>query len=218
VEHSPLMSLHVIGAGWGRTGTLSTKLALERLGLGPCYHMIEVFRTHPEHRRLWRRAAAGDEVDWSEIFGGYRAAVDWPTCAFWRELAEAYPLAKVVLTSRPAEDWYESFEATISNGIPRQHPGDADETGAMMNEVIVRRSFGSRAGERRDLIDRYEEHVAEVVEELPAERLLVWSPAEGWAPLCEFLAVPVPTHPFPRVNDRGDFFRIFAGGGGPAEG
>lgn len=211
------MTLDVIGAGWGRTGTLSTKVALEHLGLGPCYHMIEVFRTHPEHRAHWRRAAAGKRVDWSEIFADYRAAVDWPTCAFWRELADAYPQAKVLLTHRPPADWYESFDATISNGIPRQHPGDADETGAMMNEVIVQRSFLNRAGSRSELIGRYEEHVAEVRAEVPAERLLVWSPKEGWERLCDFLDVPVPGEPFPRVNDRADFYRIFAGGGGEVE-
>lgn len=212
------MTLRVIGAGWGRTGTLSTKVALERLGFGPCYHMIEVFRTHPEHRAQWRRAAAGEHVDWSGIFAGYEGAVDWPACAFWRELAEAYPEAKVLLTYRPAADWYESFDVTISNGIPREHPGEEDETGAMMNEVIVKRSFGGRAGSRDELIERYEEHVAEVREELPSDRLLLWSPMEGWERLCDFLGVSVPAEPFPRVNDRSDFFRIFAGGDGDVEG
>jgi hypothetical protein len=212
------MTLRVIGAGWGRTGTLSTKVALERLGFGPCYHMIEVFRTHPEHRAQWRRAAAGEHVDWSGIFAGYEGAVDWPACAFWRELAEAYPEAKVLLTYRPAADWYESFDATISNGIPREHPGEGDETGAMMNEVIVKRSFEGRAGSRDELIERYEEHVAEVREELPSDRLLLWSPVEGWERLCDFLGVSVPAEPFPRVNDRSDFYRIFAGGDGDVEG
>jgi hypothetical protein len=211
------MTLDVVGAGWGRTGTLSTKLALEQLGFGPCYHMIEVFRTHPEHRAIWRRAALGHQVDWSEIFSEYRAAVDWPACAFWRELADAYPHAKVLLTYRPADDWFASFDATISNGIPRQHPGDDDETGAMMNEVIVQRSFQNRTATREELVERYREHLAEVRGALPAERLLVWSPKDGWEPLCEFLDVPVPSEPFPRVNDRADFFRIFAGGGDEAE-
>jgi hypothetical protein len=206
------MTLRLIGAGWGRTGTLSTKFALEQLGYGPCYHMIEVFQAHPEHRSLWRRAAAGKDINWSEIFADYQAAVDWPTCAFWRELSEAYPTAKVLLTYRPAEEWYESFEATISGGIPRQHPGEGDETGAMMNEVIVQRSFRSRADSRAALVERYEEHVAEVQGALPANRLLTWSPKDGWRPLCEFLGVPTPSEPFPKVNDRSDFFRIFAGG------
>jgi hypothetical protein len=41
------MSLEVIGAGFGRTGTMSIKVALEQHGYGPCYHMIELFE-HPE--------------------------------------------------------------------------------------------------------------------------------------------------------------------------
>jgi hypothetical protein len=211
------MTLELIGAGWGRTGTLSTKIALEMLGLGPCYHMIEVFRNHPEHRALWRRAAADANIDWTPIFSDYRAAVDWPTCAFWRELAEAYPQAKVLLTYRPAGDWYESFDATISSGIPRQHPGDDDEMGSMMNEIIVQRSFRNQAGSRDELVRRYEEHVAEVRAEVPAERLLVWSPKDGWEPLCDFLEVAVPGELMPKVNDRADFYRIFAGGDGPIE-
>lgn len=179
------MTLRVIGAGWGRTGTLSTKVALERLGFGPCYHMIEVFRTHPEHRAQWRRAAAGEHVDWSGIFAGYEGAVDWPACAFWRELAEAYPEAKVLLTYRPAADWYESFDVTISNGIPREHPGEEDETGAMMNEVIVKRSFGGRAGSRDELIERYEEHVALVASQRSAPvGVLDGHCAEGGVGVC----------------------------------
>ena len=101
---------------------------------------------------------------------------------------------------------------------PREHPGEEDETGAMMNEVIVKRSFAGRAGSRDELIERYEEHVAEVQEELPADRLLLWSPMEGWERLCDFLGVSVPAEPFPRVNDRADFYRIFAGGDGEVEG
>jgi hypothetical protein len=131
------MTLEVIGAGWGRTGTLSTKVALERLGLGPCYHMIEVFRTHPEHRALWRRAAAENQANWPEIFSGYRATVDWPSCAFWRELADAYPRARVLLTYRPG------------------------------------------GGSREQLVDRYEEHLAEVREALPADRLRVPASSSG---------------------------------------
>jgi hypothetical protein len=119
----------------------------------------------------------------------------------------------VLLTERPADDWYDSFQATIRNGIPFEHPGEDDETGAMLHEVIVQRSFRDRTGSRRELVERYDEHVAEVRQELPAERLLVWAPQEGWEPLCEFLDVPMPAEPFPRLNDRDDFFRIFAGGG-----
>lgn len=206
-----MTGLAVIGAGWGRTGTLSTKVALERLGFGPCYHMIEVFRSHPEHRTDWLAAARGQPVDWHRVLADYQAVVDWPAAAFWSELADAFPEAKVVLTHRDPVSWYESFTATISDGIPREHPGDDDVNGAMMHEVIVRRSFAG-ASSRDELLRRYDEHVDEVRAAFGDDRLLVWSVAEGWPRLCAHLGVHVPDEPFPRVNDREDFGRIFRQG------
>lgn len=61
------MSLRVIGAGFGRTGTMSLKVALEQLGFGPCYHMVECLPKGPEHYRLWEEAVAG-KADWDAIF------------------------------------------------------------------------------------------------------------------------------------------------------
>ena len=106
------MGLSVIGAGFGRTGTLSLKNALEQLGFAPCHHMAEVF-ANPQQLPFWQRASAGERVDWEECFAGYRASVDWPAAYFWRELAETYPDAKVVLSTRDVDAWYESFRATI---------------------------------------------------------------------------------------------------------
>jgi hypothetical protein len=205
------MGLDVIGVGWGRTGTLSTKLALERLGLGPCHHMLEVFGSDPGHVRAWRAVARGEQVEFDRLYAGYRAAVDWPTVAFWRQLIDAYPEAKVLLTRRDPDDWYESFEATIRHGIPPEHPGEDDDTAAMLHEVLVRHSFGGELGGREQLIRRYEEHVAEVIATVPDDRLLVWSVTEGWPRLCRFLGVDVPDEPFPRTNDREEFGEIFAG-------
>jgi hypothetical protein len=109
------MALAVIGAGFGRTGTLSLREALDRLGFGPCYHMIELIE-HPEHVDFWERAAAGGEVDWDEVLRGYRAAVDWPACNFYAPLAARYADAKVILTVRDPERWHESDRQTISPG------------------------------------------------------------------------------------------------------
>src|ERR1700712_5108190 len=99
------MALKVIGSGFGRTGTLSLKLALEQLGLGPCYHMVEVVKA-PAAAADWEAAADGQPVDWDRVFQGYRATVDWPAATFWRELAHAYPEAKVILSLRDPESWY----------------------------------------------------------------------------------------------------------------
>jgi hypothetical protein len=91
---------------------MSLKVALEELGYAPCYHMVEVFE-HPEHVSLWEAATRGEPLDWEKIFGSYQAAVDWPTAAFYKELMEVYPEAKVLLTTRDPERWYESTKHTI---------------------------------------------------------------------------------------------------------
>src|SRR5215218_1360168 len=106
------MNLEVIGAGFGRTGTMSLKATLEELGFGPCYHMREVFE-HPEHIGQWRAAMRGEPVDWERILGDYRATVDWPGCTFYDELLERNPDAKVILTVRDPQRWYESACDTI---------------------------------------------------------------------------------------------------------
>jgi hypothetical protein len=87
------MALEIIGAGFGRTGTNSLKIALEFLGFGPCHHMFEV-RDNPELLPDWQRAAMGERVDWDQVFRGYRSQVDWPGARYWRELTEHFPNAK----------------------------------------------------------------------------------------------------------------------------
>jgi hypothetical protein len=116
------MPLDVIGAGLGRTGTLSLKIALEQLGFAPCYHMLEV-RAAPERLEHWNRISAGEQVDWEEVFTGFRATVDWPACNFYRELMERYAQAKVILSLRDAESWFRSTQATIfSDEVQSQAP------------------------------------------------------------------------------------------------
>ncbi|MGH8246419.1 MAG: sulfotransferase family protein, partial [Gammaproteobacteria bacterium] len=111
------MALKVIGAGFGRTGTMSIKFALERIGFGPCYHMMEVM-PHPQAVSQWARLARGEQSDWDGIFKGYAATVDWPACTYWRELAEYYPDATVILSVRDPARWFESTQKTI---FSRQH-------------------------------------------------------------------------------------------------
>src|SRR3954463_2967084 len=91
--------LRVVGAGLGRTGTASLKMALERLLAGPCYHMKEVFE-HLDHVPIWHAAIRGEAVDWSSVLDGYLAIVDWPGAACWRSLAAAHPDAVVLLSTR----------------------------------------------------------------------------------------------------------------------
>ncbi len=206
------MALSVIGAGFGRTGTLSLRLALDRLGLGPCYHMLEVFE-HPEHIPVWERAADGEEVDWDGLFHFYRSAVDWPVCAFYRELADRYPDAKVILTVREPERWYRSAMETIfpiMTGSPAGNDPVALAQARMATKVILEQTFGGRVNDRRHAIAVYEQHVEEVRRTVPAERLLVYEVAEGWGPLCRFLGLAEPPEPFPRVNTTEDFRQMIA--------
>ncbi len=210
------MALQVIGAGFGRTGTLSLKTALEMLGFERCYHMVEVFRAHPEHIPSWAAAHAGEAVDWDALYDGYRASVDWPSCNLWRELATFYPRAKVVLTTRDPARWHESVMRTIYPTTVAYREGDDPArraAGEWIDEIIWQGVFDGRIEDRRHAIAVYEAHVAEVVAALPAERLLVLDGRHDWPPLCDFLGCEVPEQPYPVVNSTEEFR---AGGGAAA--
>jgi hypothetical protein len=196
--------LDVIGAGLGRTGTLSLKVALERLGFGPCYHMTEVY-AHADHPVAWLRANQG-QADWPGIFDGYRATVDWPGCTFWEELLEVSPQAQVILSVRPADRWYESFHATVEPILLDPAPS---LLGRFATEVVAQRTFGDLAGlSREDVIAVYQAHNQAVLAGVPTAQLLTYDVSEGWGPLCAFLGVDAPAEPFPNVNDRSQFAAV----------
>jgi len=203
------MGLTLIGVGLGRTGTLSLKQAFEQLGLGRCYHMIEVLR-RPDHAPLWSALAQGEDVSFDQLFEGYQGTVDWPGAYFWRELVDCYPKAKVVLTIRPAESWYQSISQTILPALQQPLPaGDPARIAQlrMTQGIVGKRTFQGRLGDKQHVLTTYEQHNAEVQRVVPKERLLVYDVAEGWTPLCEFLGVPVPKPAFPHVNRMEEFRR-----------
>jgi hypothetical protein len=201
------MNLEVIGAGFGRTGTQSLKIALERLGVGPCYHMLEVFN-NVEHVALWAAATRGEKPDWDTLFADYRSTVDWPACSFWRELATANPSAKILLSFRDSEAWYTSFKNTIYQAmnaeIPKE-PSWAAESLRTSRELILERALGGRADDREHVIRCYEEHNAAVRREVPADRLILYEVGAGWQPLCDALDLPIPNEPYPNTNTTQDF-------------
>ena len=207
LKTSDTMTLSVIGAGFGRTGTLSLRIALEQLGLGPCYHMLEVFQ-HPEHIKVWDQAAEGQPVDWDALLGSYRSAVDWPVCAFYCELAERYPQAKVILTVRDPQHWHQSAMDTIFGTMVNPPPISDPVVQAqvrMARKLIVDKTFGGRVQDREHAIVVYERHNEAVKRAIPPERLLVYEVAQGWEPLCRFLGCPVPETPFPQANSTDEF-------------
>ena len=200
------MALSVIGAGFGRTGTMSLKLALEHLGFGPCYHMVEVFK-NPKAPGYWEAAADREPVDWEEVFAGYGSTVDWPNATFYRELAEAYPQAKVVLTLRDPQAWFASTQATIFRHDFSSGTSDFERMAAK----VVGRLFDQRMHDEAHCIEVFNRHNETVQQVIPKERLLVYDVAEGWAPLCAFLGVPAPDTPMPKANSTEEFQREMAG-------
>jgi len=203
------MTLQVVGAGLGRTGTVSLKGALERLLGGPCYHMVEVF-AHPDHVPAWAGATRGEPTDWEALLGGYRAAVDWPAGAFWRELSEANPGAIVLLSVRDdAATWWRSADRTVFEAMRRPQPPEMAEWHEMIVDLLCTR-FTDQWLEPEAAMAAYERHNDEVRATVPADRLLEWRPGDGWEPLCTALGVPVPDEPFPHENRSADF-RAMAG-------
>ena len=201
------MAVRIFGAGFGRTGTLSLKFALEQLGFDPCYHMMEVGK-NDGHLETWRAIGRGEFPDWEAFFGPYQATVDWPSCNWWREQLAAFPAAKVILSSRPADAWYRSVMNTIykfsSEGRASDDP--RRQAGAEMAfEVIWDRVFDGRLDDQAHVIDCYERHNAAVRAEVPADQLLEYQPGDGWEPLCAFLDCPVPDTPYPRTNSTEEF-------------
>ena len=212
--------LKIIGAGFGRTGTLSLKVALEELGFNPCYHMTEVFK-RPEDFPLWEAAAQGEAVNWHDIFDTYQATVDWPACTFYKDLMKVYPDAKVLLTIRDPESWYESAKSTIyqvsrmSAGSPlarllfrlmRVVSFNGPRVGGLANILVWDKTFNGRFEDKAYAIEIFRQHIEEVKKYVPADKLLVYDVKEGWEPLCAFLGVEVPKDkPFPRLNDRANF-------------
>jgi hypothetical protein len=210
------MPLEIVGTGFGRTGTLSLKLALEQLGFGPCYHMVEVAQ-NPGHAALWSAAADGAHVDWDALYARYRATVDWPSAELWRQLVDRYPRAKVIHTERPSAAWFKSASNTIfrtmTRGVTSDLPPAFAEQLEMARKLILHGRFGGRLDDEAHAIAIYEAHNARVKREVPAERLLLYEPGDGWAPLCKFLGVPIPETPYPKVNTTEDFLARFSAGG-----
>lgn len=196
------MTLRVIGAGLNRTGTNSLKVALQTLLGGPCYHMSEVFRHQPHHPCFWQQACESGDADWHSFFNGYVATVDNPGALFWRQLTQAFPEAIVVLSVRDAESWYESHSETTAK--IDQHPGTSDDMRSMFSALGKMRNRGNSKEEQ---ILAFERHNAEVIAQVPSERLVVWRAEDGWAPLCKALDVPIPNTPFPKINSRKEFRR-----------
>ncbi len=205
--------LRVIGAGMGRTGTSSLKRALERLGFSPCHHMEEVI-ANPREVPTWEAAARGEKIDWKSFMSSWGASVDFPSALYYRELMAAFPDAKVILSLRDADSWYDSMAQTIVPTLTRfpntiigpRLPYLSGPFRAM-GQTKLRRELLGNFSDREHAKKMFTDWNEQVKRTVPKERLLVFQAKEGWEPLCEFLGVPVPEEPFPRVNDTAEFRR-----------
>ncbi len=202
--------MKVIGLGVGRTGTLSLKLALERLGYAPCHHMLEVEANMGTQVPLWSAALDG-QADWEAIYHGYESADDWPTAGFVQELIAAYPSAQFILTTRSPESWAESFSQTIGKLLLERDrfPAEVQDWLGMVVRVVTKTGFPPGLSVP-ELMAAFTAHNETVMAALPPDRLLVFQVREGWGPLCDFLGVPVPEEEFPRRNDRKEFWEFEA--------
>lgn len=202
------MGLDIIGAGFGRTGTQSLKQALEVLDLGPCHHMYEV-RSSPRQLALWQAISDGASADWDQVFDGFAAQVDWPAAAYWREIAAHFPTARVILTLRDPEAWYESMLQTIvpASTIGASHDPDANGRAGseIIRKIVLEGIFEGRIADRAFALERFARHRKDVIEAIPPERLLLLDVRDGWVPLCAFLNRPVPDMPFPSSNSVPEF-------------
>jgi len=202
------MALRVVGAGLGRTGTASLQLALQQLLDGRCYHMGETFG-RPDDIPVWHAAVTGSSPDWHAFLAEFVATVDWPACAFWRELADANPDAIVLLSTRASADaWWKSAHDTIFQISKRELPPEAPPQFAAqiaMAADMFALTFTPGWEDETEAKRAYEAHNAAVRAAIDPARLVDWQPGDGWEPICAALGVPVPSDPFPHVNTTADF-------------
>lgn len=206
--------LKVLGVGLGRTGTRSTRQALEHLGLGQCHHMSALIGNQKLAQK-WYDAVFHNKTNWDYIFDGYQASVDWPAVSYWRELADHYPNAKVLLNTRDSESWYASMSKTVFKQLETplgEEGSDLWLRRTITNKLIREDLFSGRgASDKAHAISVFEKHNAEIQASFDSDRLLVWEVSEGWEPLCEFLDLPVPNKSFPHLNSTANFSKMLAG-------
>src|SRR4029077_20459180 len=203
--------MKVIGAGYGRTGTMTLKAALEELGAGPCYHMVEVLWGDTSRLPLWQAAADGEATHWEAVFDGFESSVDWPGCTFYEPLIEVFPQAKVLLTVRDPEAWYESARSSIYAALIAGRKGElkegteeppSAEAFGMISTLIWEGTFHGRFEDKAYAIEMFNKHIEDVKSKVPPERLVVHEVKEGWKPLAQMLGVEEPKTEFPRLNDK----------------
>jgi hypothetical protein len=204
--------MKIIGCGFGRTGSMSMKIALEQLGFGPCHHMDEVIANPEKQLPNWLAAAKGEDVNWDDALTGYESCVDWPSAAYWPVLAEHFPDAKILLTTRSAESWYNSISNTIFKIIGDTLDAPPNEApnpfGEMIKNMVFENTFQGNITDRDHCINIFNRNVQAVKDTFEGDKLFVYNIGDGWDGLCRWLDVPIPETPFPRTNNQEEFFQL----------
>lgn len=218
------MALKIIGAGFPRTGTTTLKRSLEMLGIGKCYHMKELL-VNPDQLPLWLRLEQTGTTDWDTLYDGFDATVDFPGYPFYKQHMERYPDARVILTVRPFEPWYESAYKTVWTAGPQNLPQKLAMMGRMafnprlrkvincikfVKRVFWAQQFQGRFEDKAFAEEVFNKHIEEVKAYVPDEKLLVYDVRDGWGPLCEFLGTPEPGEPLPHLNKKENFKTMLA--------
>jgi hypothetical protein len=213
------MSIKIIGAGFPRTGTNTLRESLELLGFNKTYHMKQLL-VHPENVHYWETLRATGTTDWEGLYDGYQATVDFPCYPWYKQHMQHYPDAKVILTVRPFENWYESFYSTIwkAQNPPEEAQAAMAEKVAgdprlqqvmrvmkFAKDAIIEDHFHNRFLDKEYMEKVFNDHNEEVKNYVPADKLLVFDVREGWGPLCEFVGAEVPDEALPHTNKKEDF-------------
>ncbi|WP_018215337.1 sulfotransferase family protein [Salinispora vitiensis] len=216
--------LRLINTGLGRTGTTSLKLALERLGYGPCSHMFNIVNDS-ERLQQWEKVVCdGQQPDWEALFNGFVSVADGPSAIYHNEIIRAFPKAKVILTTRDGEEWYRSTYDTLYQFAvrSRDNPPEPDTMPAriyrFVNTMVWDGLFGGRFADKGHAIRVFHRHNEAVANSVAPDNLLTYDVRQGWEPLCTFLGVPVPAADFPHANDSGSMRRVIRDVGGEAAG
>ncbi|KAF8570844.1 Cell wall integrity and stress response component 1, partial [Paragonimus westermani] len=223
-DNTTQSGLLIIGAGLMRTGTTSLKIALETLLGQPCYHMSDIVMHYGEpHIKQWllnfqkmkETDGNNDRFLWDDIFYGCVSAVDYPTCAFYKELMNVYPNAKVILTERDPRAWVDSCRSTTLCTDMLRTPTIGTRLSFWLRNLkslptLHHTMFAHTLGENyasmsdKTLIDAFELWNKTVQKDVQTKRLLVYRVEQGWSPLCKFLMIPEPPvdTPFPHLNKK----------------
>ncbi|HSX28776.1 MAG TPA: sulfotransferase [Candidatus Saccharimonadales bacterium] len=203
-RRAPKGPLKIIGAGMWRTGTVSLKSALETLTEQPSHHMTELL-IHPQQVNEWLSVVNGMRPNWDYLLHDYGSTLDWPSLAFWNDLQQTYPDALVLLSTRDPEEWWQSVSATVLKSAPTRET--ARSPWELLVVALFENYFVGRLPTKRQAIQAYNEHNDLVRRTVAPNRLIEWTPSDGWTPLCRALDKPIPDRPFPHLNTAAEYRR-----------